>query len=204
MQTGGIILCGGKSSRMGSSKALLPFGNETLLQRIVRIMSEVLSPIVVVAAKGQALPALPREVILQTDREEGKGPLEGLAAGLEAIQNQCDAIFLSSCDVPFLKKDFVLGMIANLGASKMCIPKTAGFYHPLAAVYRVEILKEVTELLKKGQLRPFFLLEKVQGKVIEEPTLIQFDPSLSSLRNLNNQEDFKKAIEDFWEESFEK
>ena len=47
--TGGVVLCGGKSTRMGQSKAMLPFGNELLLQRVVRILGEVVSPIVVVA-----------------------------------------------------------------------------------------------------------------------------------------------------------
>ena len=56
MNTGGIILCGGQSTRMGSSKALLPFGAETMLQRVVRLLATVVSPIVVVAAAEQSLP----------------------------------------------------------------------------------------------------------------------------------------------------
>ena len=50
MKVGGVILCGGRSSRMGRPKALLPFGEETLLTRMVRILSGVVDPIVVVAA----------------------------------------------------------------------------------------------------------------------------------------------------------
>jgi molybdenum cofactor guanylyltransferase len=57
---GGIVLCGGRSTRMGSSKALLPFGPETMLQRVVRLLSSVVSPIVVVAAVNQELPELAR------------------------------------------------------------------------------------------------------------------------------------------------
>ena len=58
-RAGGIVLCGGKSSRMGTSKALLPFGPETMLQRVIRLLGELVSPIVAVAAAGQALPELP-------------------------------------------------------------------------------------------------------------------------------------------------
>ena len=58
-QIAGIILCGGRSTRMGTSKALLPFGGETMLQRIVRLLGTVASPLVVVAAAGQPLPNLP-------------------------------------------------------------------------------------------------------------------------------------------------
>ena len=57
----GIVLCGGKSTRMGVPKATLPFGPETMLQRVVRLLGTVVSPIVVVAARGQELaPELPR------------------------------------------------------------------------------------------------------------------------------------------------
>ena len=52
-------LCGGKSTRMGVPKATLPFGPETMLQRVVRLLGTVVSPIVVVAARGQELPELP-------------------------------------------------------------------------------------------------------------------------------------------------
>lgn len=197
MKYGGIVLCGGKSSRMGTSKAHLQFGAETLLQRIVRIMGEVLEPVVVVAANGQILPDLPASVIISTDKNEGQGPLEGLAAGLEAVKDRCDAVFLSSCDVPFLKKEFILGMAGALGESRMCIPKTDGFFHPLAAVYRVDVLPDVQQLLGEKKLRPFFLLEKVKGKIVAEEQLKQFDPELFSLKNLNTPEDFQKALLEF-------
>jgi len=197
MRYGGIVLCGGKSSRMGTSKAHLQFGAETLLQRIVRILGEVLDPVVVVAANGQSLPELPARVIVSTDKNEGQGPLEGLAAGLEALKERCDAVFLSSCDVPFLKKEFIIGMTEALGERRMCIPRTEGFFHPLASVYRVDVLPDVQQLLRENKLRPFYLLEKVKGKIIEEAQLKLFDPELFSLKNLNTPEDFQKALSEF-------
>ena len=197
MRYGGIILCGGKSSRMGTSKAHLQFGAETLLQRIVRIMGEVLDPLVVVAANGQELPNLDAKVMICRDKNEGHGPLEGLAAGLEALKDRCDAVFLSSCAVPFLKKEFILGMTKALGESRMCIPRTEGYFHPLASVYRVDVLSDVLQLLAEKKLRPFFLLEKVNGKIIEETQLKQFDSELFSLKNLNTPEDFQQALSEF-------
>ena len=82
MQTGGIILCGGHSSRMGLPKLTLPFGPELMLQRVVRILHEVVEPIVVVRAADQELPPLPSSVIVAEDRRVSRGPLEGLQAGL--------------------------------------------------------------------------------------------------------------------------
>src|SRR5829696_6313049 len=75
LNAGGIVLCGGKSTRMGTSKALLPFGPETMLQRVVRILAGLVSPIVAVAAADQELPPLPTEVLISRDEREGRGPL---------------------------------------------------------------------------------------------------------------------------------
>ena len=58
---GGIVLCGGRSSRMGRAKALLPVGDEVMLQRVVRRLAEQVSPIAVVAAADQELPDLSEE-----------------------------------------------------------------------------------------------------------------------------------------------
>src|SRR5438132_3807114 len=82
---GGIVLAGGKSSRMGLAKATLPFGPELMLQRVVRLLGSVVQPIVVVAAPGQQLPPLADDVLLARDEHEARGPLEGLFAGLSAI-----------------------------------------------------------------------------------------------------------------------
>ena len=81
----GIVLCGGRSSRMGQPKHLLPFGDETMLQRVVRTLSAVVSPVVVVAARGQQLPELPPETLIAHDDLENPGPLGGIAAGMQAI-----------------------------------------------------------------------------------------------------------------------
>src|SRR5688572_22622973 len=122
MRTAGIILCGGQSSRMGRPKATLPFGPELMLQRVVRLLAEVVEPIVVVAAPGQELPPLPLGVLIAHDEREGRGPLEGLLAGLTALEGQVDAAYATSCDVPLLVPDFVRQMIARLGSHEIAVP----------------------------------------------------------------------------------
>src|SRR5689334_8999690 len=99
----GIVLAGGKSSRMGLAKATLPFGPELMLQRVVRLLSSVVQPIVVVAAPQQELPPLSAEILVARDEREARGPLEGLLAGLSAIAPYADAAYATSCDVPLLQ-----------------------------------------------------------------------------------------------------
>src|SRR5215471_11116138 len=107
MITGGIVLCGGQSKRMGRPKAWLPFAGELMLPRVVRLLSEAVHPVIVVAAPGQDVPPLSSEVAVVRDEEKGRGPLQGLAAGLTSLSGQVTAAYLSSCDVPFLRPAFV-------------------------------------------------------------------------------------------------
>lgn len=196
MTIGGIVLCGGRSTRMGRSKALLPFGPELMLQRVVRILGAVVSPIVVVAAQTQELPLLPPGVRIARDEHESLGPLAGLAAGLAALQGDVDAVYASSCDVPLLKPDFVRQMIAMLGEYDIVIPRDGKYHHPLAAVYRTAVERPVRELMAAGRLRPFFLLETVRAREIDVAELRRVDPGLQSLRNTNTPEEYMAALHD--------
>src|SRR5438046_5450942 len=98
MIAGGIVLCGGRSTRMGVPKATLPFGSETMLQRVVRLLEAVVAPIIVVAAREQALPELPDRVVVARDEREQQGPLEGLRAGLSALPESVELAYVTSCD----------------------------------------------------------------------------------------------------------
>ncbi len=175
---GGMILCGGKSSRMGRPKHLLPFGPETLLQRVVRRMREVVSPLVVVAAPGQELPPLPADVLIGRDDVEGKGPLAGLAVGLSLMRAHREAAFVSSCDAPFLEPAFVEAVLDQLGDHDLAIPKEAAYYHPLAAAYRTSLEPAIRRLLAEDRLRPFFLIENCRAKIVDVEDLRSADSAV--------------------------
>jgi molybdopterin-guanine dinucleotide biosynthesis protein A len=194
MRTAGVVLCGGQSKRMGKAKAWLPFGGENMLPRVVRLLSAVVQPIVVVAAPDQDLPSLPAEARVVRDEERGRGPLQGLAAGLEALEGIADAAFASSCDVPFLQPAFVRRMIELLGDHRICVPYVNGFHHPLAAVYRVEVAESVQRLLAEDRLRPVFLFDMEPTRVVSADELRDVDADFKTLRNLNTPEDYEAAL----------
>jgi molybdopterin-guanine dinucleotide biosynthesis protein A len=196
MRRGAIILCGGKSSRMGRDKATLPFGPELMLQRVVRLMSEVVEPanIVVVAAPEQPLPALPTDVAVAHDAREYRGPLEGLATGLRAIGSRIDAAYATGCDVPLLQPAFVEAMFAALGDFDIAVPREGQYQHPLAAVYRRGVLPKIEELLAADRLRPVFLFDEVRTREIDVETLRAADPELLTLKNLNRPEDYAATL----------
>jgi molybdopterin-guanine dinucleotide biosynthesis protein A len=190
---GGIVLCGGKSTRMGASKALLPFGPETMLQRVVRLLNDVVAPIVVVAAADQELPPLPGGVIVTRDEREGRGPLEGLRAGLKALPPDVEAAYVTSCDVPLLVPGFVRQMFDLWRGHDIAVMEIDGFTHPLSAVYRREMLPHVEALLEQDRLRPVFLFEAVNTRRVR-PEEMTADRDLATLRNLNTREDYERAL----------
>ncbi len=199
MSAAGIVLCGGKSTRMGTSKAMLPFGPETMLQRVVRLLSTVVHPIVAVAARDQVLPDLSLitgtgEVIVTRDEREARGPLEGLRAGLKALPDSSEMAYVTSCDVPLLAPAFVTRMIELLGDNDIAVMEIDGFAHPLSAVYRRSVLPEVESLLEKDRLRPVFLFEAVRTRRVRPEEMAAVDPELRTLRNLNTQDDYRAAL----------
>jgi molybdopterin-guanine dinucleotide biosynthesis protein A len=194
MTAAGIVLCGGRSTRMGVPKATLPFGNETMLQRVVRLLHTVVSPIIVVAARDQVLPELPENVVVTRDERDQHGPLEGLRAGLSALPGSVDIAYVTSCDVPLLEPAFVERMVELLGDHDIAVMEIDGFTHPLSAVYRRRTLPQIEALLAQQKLRPAFLFDLMRTRRLKPEEMVAVDPLLRTLRNLNTREDYLAAL----------
>jgi molybdopterin-guanine dinucleotide biosynthesis protein A len=181
---------------MGAPKATLPFGPETMLQRVVRLLGTVVTPVVAVAARAQSLPPLPDDVIVTRDEREQRGPLEGLRAGLRALPESVDAAYVTSCDVPLLVPGFVSRMIELMGDYDIAVMEIDGFAHPLSAVYRRGTLAQVEPLLEQDKLRPVFLFDAVRTRRVRPEEMTAVDPELRTLRNLNTPADYEAALSD--------
>lgn len=192
-RVGGVVLCGGLSSRMGRPKVTLPFGEEVMLQRVVRVLCEAVEPVVVVAASGQDVPPLPAGVRIMRDEVEGKGPLAGLAAGLAALAGEVDAVYLSACDAPLLKPAFVRRVVSLL-TTDACLPRVGDRLHPLAAAYRVGVLSVVREMLAADRLRMLDLFDRIPTRFLGPDDLADADPHFDSLRNVNTPDEYEAAL----------
>ncbi|MFO0866999.1 MAG: molybdenum cofactor guanylyltransferase [Gemmataceae bacterium] len=195
-KTGGIVLCGGMSRRMGTAKAWLPIQGETMLARICRILAQVVDPIVVVAGPNQDVPPLPSEIEVVRDTEECQGPLKGLVGGLRALEGGADAAYLTSCDVPLLRSDFVKAVVDSLAEYDAAAPEVNGRLQPLAAVYRSMVRLQAEAMLAKEQRRARDLLDLVRTRRIPADELRGADPALESLRNINTPEEYEAVLRD--------
>jgi molybdenum cofactor guanylyltransferase len=200
--TAGIVLAGGRSTRMGRPKAHLEWHGSTLLHRVCGLIGRVVDgPVVVVRAPGQELPPLPTGVEVTQDAHGGRGPLQGLAAGLSAVDGRASVAYVSSTDVPLLHPAFVNAVLRASGRDDVdvALPVAQGFRHPLAAAYRTSLLPAVEELIATDRMRPAFLFERCRVHQLSEEELLadralaQGDPSLLSLLNVNDPQEYERA-----------
>jgi molybdopterin-guanine dinucleotide biosynthesis protein A len=201
----GVVLAGGRSSRMGSPKAALEWHGSTLLRRTAGILARVTDgPVVIVRAPGQDLPDLPKGTLITDDSREGKGPVQGIAAGLAALGGRADIAFVSSTDMPFLHPAFirrVLRVLSDSDATDVALPVARGYKQPLAAAYRVSLADAAERLVKEDRLRPAFLfaecaVEQLDDEALkQDPVLAALDPDLDSVVNVNTPADYQAARE---------
>ena len=187
---------------MGTAKAALEWHGSTLLRRTVGILSRAADgPVVVVRAPGQNLPALPPGIEAVEDPREGLGPMQGLAAGLAALDGRAEVAFVSSTDLPFLHPAFVRRVLrtAQQDGVDVGLPVARGYPQPLAASYRVALAPVAAKLVAGDRLRPAFLFEECvverldEGVLRADPVLAALDPGLDSVVNVNEPADYRQA-----------
>lgn len=181
---------------MGTSKHLLRLGDQTFLERIVGTLGSILPSLIVVAGRETELPPLPEGVTIIRDGEDFQGPLAGLAAGLRALPVSVEAAYLSGCDTPLLREEFVTAVIHSLGVNdEIAVPIGGdGREHPLAGAYRTSLLSRIEEMLLHGERRLTALLEFPRIARIPAESLRRVDRRLDSLRNINTPQDLAQLL----------
>jgi molybdopterin-guanine dinucleotide biosynthesis protein A len=192
---------------MGESKAALDWHGSTLLHHTAsRLVSTLDGPIVVVGAPGQELPPLPLGVELHADPVEGRGPVQGIAVGLAAVEHRARTAFVCSVDMPFLHPAFVRRVLCGLDEPEfdppvdIALPFARGYRQPLAAAYRTALAGPIAAWLTEGIRRPAQVFERCRVRTLEEswlladPDLARHDPALDSLTNVNEPADYAEAL----------
>lgn len=189
-----IILAGGRSSRMGASKAELTFGDKTMLERIVDEMARFSDDVMIAASASQ--PFLERGSIrILADTEKYRGPVIALESRLREIRN--DAAFVCSCDVPFVSGDLSHKLCEMLGDYDALVPQVEGKLQTLHAVYRKSCAKIFATMraAKEDRLHEIVNFAKVRIVPAEEIRAIDPDPRMLSFFNVNTPEDYQRALQ---------
>jgi molybdopterin-guanine dinucleotide biosynthesis protein A len=185
-----VVLAGGKSSRMGSPKALLLFDGQPLIAHIVATLRRLFDEIVVVAAPGQTLPSM--AVTLVHDDVAHQGPVGGMYYGLRAASH--DVSFVAACDSAFLSPALISHLLTQVDEHDVAVPRWQGRLQPLHAVYRSSVAPMLEAQLARGELRPVTLFDRVRTRTVEEDEIRRFDPEGASFFNMNTPDDYAEAL----------
>ena len=180
MRLGGIVLAGGRSRRMGTAKATLDWRGTPLVAHVAGCVADATGgPVVIVAATGQALPPLEWPVV--EDPRPGLGPLQGLAAGLAALD--ADVAFACATDQPHAA-DVLPALLAALQPGDDVVAYRG---QPLGALYR-------TALAAHAQLRVTGVDTSLRGLLAAVTTRTLEDDPPAALRSLDTPEDYAAAL----------
>lgn len=196
MKAGAIILSGGQSRRMGTNKALLPISEKPSIERIKQELEKEFDELLLVANDQEAFQFL--HMNMTADHFPGKGPLAGIHAGLIAARAEVNLVV--ACDMPFISAGLGVLLVELIGEYDAVVPVIEGKTHPLFAVYRKTIIKEIENCLKNDSLRMIHLLDHLRVRYVTEQDLQAFNnESLAQMFfNMNHPEEYehvKKWIE---------
>ncbi|MBS4190027.1 molybdenum cofactor guanylyltransferase [Bacillus sp. FJAT-49705] len=192
MRTTGIIMAGGKSSRMGTNKALLKIDDKTVIEKIAAELKKAVSEIIIVTNTFEEYQYLGYPMV--HDQWKGMGPLAGIHAGLDA--SHTDNNLVVACDMPFISSELGTILLDFLKDYQAAVPNISGQLHPLFAAYRKDALTELNGSLQNQELRIRQFLAKVNTKIVTEADLqeAEFHYRERHLFNMNHPVEFEEAL----------
>lgn len=185
---------------MGRPKWSLPFGDESMLERVVRTVSQVASPTVIGAGpffdELQKLEFGP-SVSVVPDAVEDFGPVAGLAAGFRKLKDAGfnGRVFVTGCDYPLLTPQFINSLKLQIGNEQILIPADHDHRYPLAGIYKMSVLDTNEQMLRNNDHRLLNLLERCETRIISVDHFRTVDPELHSLRNSNSPKEYRELLE---------
>ena len=187
-----IILAGGKSSRLGRSKALQVIEGKSLIQWVIDRLATLSTEIIVVTAHGKAIPCS-SSIRIKTvaDIYPSKSPLVGIYSGL--IASACPQAIVVGCDMPFLNIGLLDYMSQICSSFDVVVPQIKDKLEPLCSVYSKSCLAPMQGLLEQNERRISELFSMVKVRYIEEDEINSFDPEHLSFFNINSQADLDRA-----------
>lgn len=190
MNVGLIVLSGGKSSRMGRNKALLPIDGKLMIQRIFDSLGEEFSDRILVTNRPEEYaPLLPEGVKIVSDVYPGAGPLSGIHAGLLASAAEYNVV--AACDMPFVSRQVAEILVQKSQGYEAVVPRFNGMRQPLFAVYHKSAAGEIEGILEGNDFRVNNLWKKLNTLWLEEDDLSTIPEIERAFLNINNPEEYE-------------
>ena len=179
-----IVLAGGRSTRMGVDKSLLPLRGKPLIQHVCDQIRPIFDELLIAGDDPGRFGFLGADVV--PDEVAGQGPLRAIASALAVSRH--DLNFVAACDTPFINKVLLDTLLLKAEECDCVVPVTsAGHYEPLFAVYRKSVLPAMRRALEEGERRVVAVLGCFKTETV------RIAPS-DEIKNINTMEDYRKLL----------
>jgi Molybdopterin-guanine dinucleotide biosynthesis protein A len=180
-----FILAGGKSSRMGSDKAMLILNGKTMLQTIYDTLNTIFCKTSIVSNHTQhCLPNIP----FYTDLIPDKGPAGGIYTAMEYANSSL--LFVVACDMPLIHQTAIEFFLRQLNTAQKFVNIATIDYqlHPLFAVYPVVYKEFFLQNIQENNLSMRMIISNLPCHLIDMTAYNE------SLKNVNHKEDFDNLV----------
>lgn len=181
----GIILTGGKNTRMGKNKAFIEVGGQKIIESTLAIFRDIFDEIILVT--NEPLEYLQYDARIVTDLIRGKSALGGIYTGL--FYASYENAFVAACDMPFLRRDFITYMAERIDSNDIVVPHPNDGFQPLHAIYSKRCLPHIKALLEKNKLKIRGFYKKSRTRIIAADEIEKFDPEGRMFLNVNSRQD---------------
>ena len=183
MHATGIILAGGKSSRMGEDKGLVLLNGKPMIQYVIEALKEVVSNIIIISNNASYNKFC---VPVYSDLIKDKGPVGGIYTGL--YHSTTELNFCISCDVPMISSDFILWLLKRSGNASITLPMYKDKIHQMIGVYSKQVLSNFKESTEKEHLKLSQVNKDMACEIIDiEKEYANFDELIFSNINTKNE-----------------
>lgn len=189
MNVCGVVLSGGKSTRMGEDKSLLPIQGKKAITHVVETLKKCSDDVIVIANDPETYDFL--NLRIHSDRYVNKGPLAGLESALH--YEVANIYMVAACDMPFISCDVYYHLAEQLDEFDAVIPVFEGREHPLSGVYKRSVLPYIQKNIEQNQLRMNSFYNDVKVKLVDTFPNINNHTLMRHFFNMNHPEEYKQA-----------
>lgn len=183
------VQAGGRSSRMGRDKGLVPLDGKPLARHVIDRLGDLADEILVTTNRPEAY--APLGIRTAPDREPGAGALAGLRTALAAAQR--DRVLVVACDLPFASRRLAAHLLAVSPPADAVVPRRGGEFEPMFAVYRRTCLPAIERALTQGERRVISFFPEVDLRILEEHEILAVEPDPWCFFNVNTETDLAHA-----------
>lgn len=187
-----LILCGGKSTRMGRPKAFLPYRGTLMINHIINLIRQLFTEVILVTNEPELFDGFAIDIV--KDILPHRGPLGGILSGLLIANN--DHSFVTACDMPFISREVIEGMVKEHEGNDVLVLKHDQGIEPLIGIYSKKCIKALEESLFVGQTNLNNFVSTLNAEIFFYPVspTANGTKSLPPYFNIDTPQDYAAAI----------